>query len=94
MTFDARAFLDGLFGETPATVAALKLADAPEPVATPDDLSEHWRGAFEERAGIMEFDANMTRQDAERFALADILKLMRAAGENPDGPAESLHFTG
>lgn len=32
------------------------------------DWPETWRYLFEERAGIMEFEAGMTRQEAERRA--------------------------
>ncbi|MCG3138438.1 MAG: hypothetical protein HJJLKODD_02303 [Phycisphaerae bacterium] len=42
----------------------------------PDQLPEHWRELYEERAGIMEYDANMNRQDAEDFALIEITDLM------------------
>ena len=31
---------------------------------------ETWRSAFEERAGIIEFDGNIPRDDAERYAEA------------------------
>lgn len=52
----------------------------PEPGIRPDDFSPDWREAFEERAAIMEYDAHMTRADAEKFALADVRRRMRAGG--------------
>lgn len=42
-----------------------------------DDLTENERDAFEERAAIYEFDANMTRWEAERRATQDIEKRRR-----------------
>ena len=45
------------------------------------DLPPPWRELYEERAAIMELDANMTRADAERFALADILNLISRANK-------------
>jgi len=38
-----------------------------------DQLTESEREDFNERAGILEFDAKMSREDAERIALAAIL---------------------
>jgi len=35
------------------------------------DSEEFWE-AFEERAAIMEFDAHMDREQAEKYAFADI----------------------
>ena len=77
---DGESVLRGNLAGPAATAEPLDLAPEPADVQ-PADLPERWREAFEERAGIMEYDACMTRQDAERFALADILGLMRAAGE-------------
>ncbi len=47
------------------------------PAAAPADLyaswdEEDWRAAFEERAGILEYDGGHSRQDAERLARAEI----------------------
>lgn len=39
-----------------------------------DDLTENERDAYEERASIYEFDANLPRIQAERKALQDIEK--------------------
>ena len=35
-------------------------------------LPQDFRDAYEERAAIMEFDANMTREHAEARAMADV----------------------
>lgn len=37
-----------------------------------DDLTENERDAYEERAAIYEFDANLPRIQAERKAMQDI----------------------
>jgi len=39
---------------------------------TLDDLTENERDAYEERSAIYEFDANMSRREAERKAMQDI----------------------
>jgi len=39
-----------------------------------DDLTENERDAYEERSAIMEYDANLSRYEAERKALQDIEK--------------------
>jgi len=41
------------------------------------DLPPLWRELWEERAAIMEYDGNMTREDAERAALEDIRAVAR-----------------
>lgn len=41
---------------------------------TPDDLTDNERDAYEERAAIMEFDANFTRREAERRAMQEVMK--------------------
>ena len=45
-------------------------------VATPDTLSMDWRIEFEERAAILEFDGGLSREDADRRALEEILERM------------------
>ena len=60
MTYNAVAFLAGLF--------------RPGPCITVADLKGDWRVAFEERAGIMEYCGNLPRPEAERRALAEIVK--------------------
>ena len=41
------------------------------PIAIPQ-RHEYWLGLFEERAGILEYMANMDRETAERIAAQDI----------------------
>lgn len=48
-------------------------------VQNADDLPPDWHEAYEERAGIMEFDAGLPRPEAEARALADVQKSMQAA---------------
>ncbi|MFM9859267.1 hypothetical protein RUR49_12385 [Pseudoxanthobacter sp. M-2] len=38
---------------------------------------EDWRAAFDERAGILEFDEGLSREDAERVAGAEIAERRR-----------------
>ncbi len=58
MTYDVADFLAGLFQE--------------RDWLSPDGLLKDWRTAYEERAGIMEYCGNMTRQRAEAEAMKDI----------------------
>ncbi|MFN0132723.1 MAG: hypothetical protein ACKVW3_09380 [Phycisphaerales bacterium] len=58
-----------------ASPAATTPPSAPAPM-TAEQLPPDWREMFEERAGIMEFDANLPRDVAERLALRDVLALM------------------
>ena len=37
-------------------------------------MNEHQREAYEERAGILEFCAGMTREEAERVAMQMVLR--------------------
>lgn len=41
---------------------------------TVSDLPPEWREHYEERAAIFEFDANMSRSDAEWFALIEAVE--------------------
>ncbi len=60
MKYNAVMFLAGLF--------------KPRPCFLPDDLSEEWRFAYEERAAIMEYCGNIPREEAERRALMEAAK--------------------
>ena len=40
-------------------------------------LDEYWRGEYEERAAIMEYDGGLPRQEAELAAYMDIWRRMR-----------------
>jgi hypothetical protein len=46
----------------------------------PDDTREELLYAFHERAGILEFDCGLQRDDAERQALAEMMKRNESAG--------------
>ncbi len=65
--------LSEIQGQTPATSATLRHEERPpaEVLAMP----EHLRDAWEERAAIKEFDAGMSREEAEREAWADVIQL-------------------
>lgn len=41
---------------------------------TVDDLTEDQRFLYEERAAILEYEANMSRQEAEERALQEVLR--------------------
>ncbi len=41
-----------------------------------DDLSMDWRIEFEERAAILEYDGGLTREDADKQALKEIIVRM------------------
>lgn len=49
-------------------------SDDPGCVFAPDALPGDWREAFEERAGIMQFDGKLSRADAEAAAWTDTLR--------------------
>ena len=42
-----------------------------------DDLTENERDAYEERSAIYEFDANLSRYEAERRAMKEVEKKRR-----------------
>src|SRR5438128_3800994 len=58
-------------------------ADFLPPLITPDDLPADWHFLWDERAAIMEYDGKMPRERAEAFALVDVLRQMKLAGEIP-----------
>ena len=74
--------LDTIFDpDQPARNHRLKiLLPEPPPDVSPTDLSEEWHERWEERSGIMEYDAKMPLDRAEFLALADILRQMKLAG--------------
>ena len=43
-----------------------------------DDLPMDWRIDYEERAAILEYDGNLTREDAETQALTEIAERIRS----------------
>jgi hypothetical protein len=76
MRFDAVEFLESLF--RPGVDVVTPDVAAPDP--TPEDLPGDWHLLWDERSGIMEFDAGLPRELAEHLALQDVLKLMNAGG--------------
>jgi hypothetical protein len=51
-------------------------AESPDPAGAPSGGSfdaDDWRAAFDERAGVLEFDAGLPRYEAERLALQEIV---------------------
>ena len=66
MNFDAVAFLEGLFRQTP------ERAVDPGPAIRVEDLDPDWRIEFEERAAVREHDGGLPRERAEAAALAEI----------------------
>ncbi len=58
MKYNAVMFLAGLF--------------KPMPCFLPDDLSEEWRFAYEERAAICEIDGGLSREAAEALAKKEL----------------------
>lgn len=46
----------------------------------PDDFPEPWKGFFEERAAIREFDGGQAKEHAEAEALREVVERMRTAG--------------
>jgi len=45
-----------------------------------EELSPYWREALEERAAVMQYDAGLSRQQAEAAALVDINKAIQRTG--------------
>jgi hypothetical protein len=41
---------------------------------------DDWQALYDERAGIMEFDGGMSREDAETAAAAEVARLRRISG--------------
>ena len=76
MAYDAVAFLEGLFGHTPAG----EQDESRYSGVYPPDLPLEWWQLWDERAAIMEYDENVPRERAEALALDDILKRMELAG--------------
>ena len=47
-----------------------------------DDLPMDWRYDFEERAAILEFDGGLSREDADKQALREILERIKNQAES------------
>ncbi len=50
----------------------------PGPAITPPDLPGDWYERYEERAAILEYDANMVRADAEWYAFGEVIRMIQA----------------
>ena len=78
MRYDARTFLQTLFHDPDATDGRMSASTV---VAKPEDLPMHWRVMWEERAAIMEYCGGRPRAEAEKAALAAVVRQMRSAGK-------------
>jgi hypothetical protein len=72
MKYDAMAFLEGLFRQTPEQVTT--------PEIRVEDLDPDWRVDWEERAAVLEYDGGHPRERAEALALREIICQMSAVG--------------
>src|SRR5438034_262578 len=91
MTFDAVAFLTGLFHSQPRGDGGDAPTKYPESDVAlsgiPADLPLDWHFAWDERAAILEFDAGFHREHAEALALKEVLERMRQAAVNGSNDA-------
>ena len=78
MTYDAKAFLEGLFAaaDDPEGARPAWTPLAPRSGLDVDDLPGDWRVWFEERAATLEYDGGLSREWAEAEALAETIRLM------------------
>jgi hypothetical protein len=78
MRYDAVAFLESLFQPTAGGGQAdAALSSATPPAVTPADLPAAWHVVWDERAAIMEYDGGLPREQAEHFALIEVLEQLR-----------------
>ena len=71
MTFDVVEYLNHL----------LKCdGDVVADIASPGDLPLNWRIEFEERAAILEYDGGLSREEADKQALQEILERLKRSG--------------
>ena len=49
-------------------------------ISSPSDLPMDWRIEFEERAAILEYDGGLSRNNADRQALTEILERIKRFG--------------
>ena len=85
MSYNAVAFLEGLFLAEPRTQRGTVSVCEPMPpnAATGvEDLPGDWRVWFEERAAIIEYDGGLPRERAEAEALVETVRLMRDAARD------------
>ncbi len=55
-------------------------ADIGAVISSPGDLPVDWRIEFEERAAILEYDGGLSREDADKQALQEILERLKRTG--------------
>ncbi|MHC4346600.1 MAG: hypothetical protein ACYSUP_18180 [Planctomycetota bacterium] len=55
-------------------------ADIGAVISSPGDLPVDWRIEFEERAAILEYDGGLSRKDADKQALQEILERLNRSG--------------
>ena len=57
---------------------ALRAGNRPDDgIIGPDRLPMEWRIEYEERAGILEYDGGLSREDADKQALEEILERIK-----------------
>jgi hypothetical protein len=61
-------------------VAVTAEGDVNTVISSPDDLSIDWRIDLEERAAILQWDGGLSREDADRQALEEILERLKRSG--------------
>ena len=54
-------------------------------VGNPEDLPMDWRIDWEERAAILEYDAGLSREEADRQALHEVVERLRRIEEGNAG---------
>ncbi len=92
------------FGKIPSTSPSAPVFVTADLPPSQTDWPSEWREAFNERAGILEFDGNLPRATAEQTALASVREAFRrqhvadigrrtGTDRGPDGRNES-RFTG
>ncbi|MHC4569983.1 MAG: hypothetical protein ACYTE3_30035 [Planctomycetota bacterium] len=55
-------------------------ADIGAVISSPGDLPVDWRIEFEERAAILEYDGGLSRENADKQALQEILERLKTYG--------------
>lgn len=71
-----------LIAHKPAVMAALTDAAMALATVVPDDLPADWHEQWQERVSIMVVDGELPVEVAEFRALADVLLMMRRAGDS------------
>lgn len=78
-----------------ARIAAVAVASAADRFSGPPSVeAQRWRDLFEERAAIIEFDAGLSRAEAEAGALADLATRWRCENPLPANDASACAHCG